>query len=85
MPTNEGPKLVEVIYESNAMDPAAMAKKLAEDIESGKYGAIRSVSAVIEKDDGSVDVFGWGDVGLLRSIAILHLGIETLASMRLGK
>ena len=77
-------KLAEVktIYEHNARDIPAMADLLAKNIRSGEYGEMRSVVAVIETADGQVEVFGWGDTGVLRTLGLLQLASSRLERMR---
>lgn len=77
------PKLAEVIALHPAKDIPAMLREMADNIESGEYAPMRSATKVAEFKDGAVEVFGWGDTGLLRYIGQLHLGIERLTRMRL--
>lgn len=78
-------QLAEVVtlYESNARDPEAMARKLADNIRDGDFGEIRSVGAVIERTDGKVIVFGWKDTGLLRTLGLFQLAVHWLCTMRM--
>lgn len=80
---DERPKLAEVVTLHPRQDIVAMLRQMADKIETGEVENVRSVTAVAEFDDGSVDIYGWADTGLLRSIGVLHLGIERLTRMRL--
>lgn len=75
--------LAEVITLHPAHDVVAMLRQMADNIEKGAVAPVRSVTAVVEHDDGDCQVYGWADTGLLRSIGVLHLGIERLTRMRL--
>ena len=78
------PRLAEVhtLYEANALDIPAMARLLANNVDAGKFGNVRSAAVVLEREDGVPEVFSWGDSGLLRTIGLLHLGIHKLTTMR---
>lgn len=77
------PKLAEVVTLHPCLDTVAMLREMADNIEKGEHEAVRSITAVVEAESGDVTVFGWADTGLLRSIGVLHLGIERLTRMRL--
>lgn len=74
---------VVTLYESNAQDPEAMARKLADNIRDGAFGEIRSVGTVIETADGKIVVFGWKDTGLLRTLGLFQLAIHWLSTIRM--
>lgn len=78
-------RLAEVVTLHPAKDCVRMLRLMADDVEAGKYGNVRSISAVLEQDTGSVEVFGWGDLGLLRTIGLLQLGVERTCRMRLRR
>lgn len=67
-----------------ALDIVRMLREMADNIESGDYAPVLSCTPVLEFADGDIAVFGWGETGLLRSIGVLHLGIEKLSRMRLA-
>lgn len=77
------PALAEVITLHPHQDCVAMLRQMADNIEKGEHEPTRSITAVVESESGGVEVFGWADTGLLRSIGVLHLGIERLTRMRL--
>ena len=77
------PQLAEVITLHPFLDIPAMLREMADNIEKGEVVPIRSATVVAEHTDGEVVVYGWGETGLLRSIGVLHLGIENLTRMRL--
>lgn len=53
-------KLAEVVslYETNSRDIPAMLRKMAEDIEAGRYGEVGEAALVLYGD--TLEVFGWG-------------------------
>lgn len=77
------PTLAEVVTLHPCLDVVAMLREMADNIEKGDVAPVRSVTAVVEHEDGDVQVYGWADTGPLRSIGVLHLGIERLTRMRL--
>lgn len=88
IPFPKGLRVVDNVVEVfNQQDCVKAAETFAANLrawrEQGKEA--RSVTMVFETHDGAVEVFGWGDTGLLRSIGVLHLGIARLAQMRLPK
>lgn len=78
-----GAKLAEVVTLHPCQDAVAMLRQMADNIEKGEHEPVRSITAVVEAASGAIEVFGWADTGLLRSIGVLHLGIERLTRMRL--
>lgn len=54
-------KIAEVVtlYEANASDIPAMARKFADKLASGEYGDVSSV-VVVTLGPETLDVFGWG-------------------------
>lgn len=73
---------VKTIYESNMRDIPGMAEKLAKDIREGVYGETRSIIAIVEKADGQLALFGWGETGLLETLGLLQLASAELVEMR---
>lgn len=58
----------------NLNDIAAMARKLADDIDGGEYGSTNACIVVLESDTGLV-TFGWGDADdSMRVIGLLEAG-----------
>lgn len=55
-----GAKLVEVteLYASNFRDPVATLRRIADEIEAGKYGAVGTVAIALLGD--SFEIFGAG-------------------------
>lgn len=64
---------VQPIYETNFRDIPGMLRRLADDIEAGKWGDVQDTLLILHNDLG-VEVFGWGDVDFVRSIGVLELG-----------
>lgn len=60
---SDHPFKVHTLRETTLRDGPAGLRQLADDIESGKYGKVGCVGAVILGD--TLEVFGWGD-GLMR-------------------
>ena len=83
--TASKPVLAEVVTLHPCLDVVAMLREMADNIEKGdgEHGEVRSVTACVETNKGKIEVFGWADTGILRSIGVLHLGIERLTRMRL--
>lgn len=46
------------LYETNFRDVPAMLRRLADDIEAGKYGEVREGATVLMGSE--LEVFGWG-------------------------
>lgn len=66
------------LHKSNYRDPAATLRKIADEIEAGKYGDVGCVGLVLMGD--TVEVFGMGQDSEGPSVAmLLHAGF-----MRLG-
>lgn len=61
-------KLVE-LYGSNFRDPVATLRKLADEIEEGKYGAVGCVAIALMGD--RMNVFGMGEDSDGASVALL--------------
>lgn len=70
------------IYATNMRDIPAMAEKLATDIRAGVHGELRNVVAVLEKADGGVEIFGWGDAGLLETLGLFQIASDEIVRMR---
>jgi hypothetical protein len=66
------------LNDSNFRDPVATLRKLANDIESGKYGEVGSVAVALMGD--TMEVFGMGYDAEGPSIALLfHAGFLRLS------
>ena len=66
------------IYATNFRDPAATIRKIADEIEQGKHGAVGSVAIVVLGD--TMEVFGAGEDAEAASIALLlHAGFLRLS------
>lgn len=66
------------IYASNARDPVATMRKIADAMEAGEYGAVGSCAIVLLGDQ--MQVFGMGNDAEAPSIALLlHAGFMRLA------
>ena len=82
------PKLAEVktLFKANSTDIPAMLRRLADEIQSGNHGEIDRVACVVENEDGSPAVFGWGvredHSDVLKIMGLLQLGVHHLAAMR---
>lgn len=82
---SDAPKLAEVktIYQSNMRDIPAMLRLLAQDIETGKLGAVEGVTTVIRGRE--FEVRAWGDKSSIEhsiahcSAALQFLNCHTLA------
>lgn len=76
---------VETLYESNFRDVPATLRKIAEEIESGAYGAVPSAALVLlcaRSDNlGSPEVFGLGEGGFWATLGHLQAGIAKAQSM----
>lgn len=65
---------VTTIYESNASDIVAMARKFADDVENGVYGEVERVVVVARTGQGYTS-FGWGRVTVEQAIADLSVSL----------
>ena len=77
---------VKTLYEANARDVPAMLRRLAEDIEAGKYGEVEGlVSVLIAHPEGipQCNVLAFGDLGktYYDALGVLVIGQKTLAEM----
>jgi hypothetical protein len=67
------------LYNSNARDPVATLRKIADQIEAGEYGDVGSVGLVLLGD--TMEVFGMGDDAAGPSIGILlHAGFQRISN-----
>lgn len=72
------PLTVVQLRDSNFRDPVATLRKIAEQIEAGKYGAVGSVAVVVLGD--TMEVFGAGEDAEPPSTALLlHAGFLRLS------
>lgn len=58
-------------------------RALADAMESGQYGAIRSLAMVSEGEDGAIRTFGAGGADYYHAIALFQLGIADLVNQRM--
>lgn len=70
--------VVEVDFTIPARDIPRMLRKLAEDIEAGTYGEVRTVVAVAYRGGGDCEVFGFGATDAYESYMVLDHGKSTL-------
>lgn len=74
---------VTTLYESNARQIPEMLRMSADNVERDKD--VHSMVAVAMHSDGSITVYGWGDVlGNMQAIGILHTGITEIARIQLN-
>lgn len=66
------------LYESNHRDPAATLRRIADEIEAGQYGDVRSAAVVLL--GGTMEVFGMGSDAEGPSIGmLLHSGFMRIS------
>ena len=69
---------VVTLHESNFRDPAATLRKIADEIEAGRYGAVGCVGLALLGD--TMEVFGAGIDSEAPSVALLlHAGFLRLS------
>lgn len=69
---------VVTLYETNARDPVATLRRIADEIEAGEFGAVGAVGLVLLGD--TMEVFGMGEDFEAPSIALLlHAGFMRLS------
>lgn len=67
-----------VLHGSNYRDPVATIRKIADEIEAGKYGGVGCVGVVLLGD--TMEVFGAGEDSEAPSVALLlHAGFLRLS------
>jgi hypothetical protein len=67
---------------SNLNDIPLMARRFADDVEAGEYGAVEAV-VIVAVTDGGIVSLGWGDadsrykvIGMLEAGKFMHLDGE---------
>lgn len=69
---------IATLYEFNYRDPVAMLRRLADDIEAGKYGEVGCVGVALLGD--TMEVFGYGSDSEAPSVALLlHAGFMRMS------
>lgn len=82
-------KLAEVhtLYPANARQIPAMLRRAADSIETEEaegFSPTNAMVAVQVTANGSIRVYGWGDVDNIRAIGLLHLGLQEIGSIQLS-
>ena len=73
------------IYElpkATLSDVPAVLRAIADEMETGKYGAIAMAALVMEDEFGNIRTFGAAGADYYRAMALFHLGIENLLAKR---
>lgn len=65
---------VETIYAINYREIVAQLRKMADDIEAGKWGEAEDAAFVLQTDKG-IEVFGWGKAVITSTIGLMQLGV----------
>lgn len=63
---------------SNLQDIAAMARKFADDLDAGKHGDVFRAVLVVQCEDTSLTMFGWGE----NTTAFELMGLFEAAKLR---
>lgn len=73
------PAEVITLYESNMRNPVATLRKIADQIEAGKYGSVGCLGLVLLGD--TMEVFGAGEDSEGPSVAVLlHAGFTRISN-----
>lgn len=72
--------VAETLYEDNASNIAAMLRQAAATIEAEDDNTLRTTAmiAVQVREDGTVEVYGWGKTDHFHAIGALTAGIADL-------
>jgi hypothetical protein len=69
---------VETIPVGNLMDIGGMARRFADDLDAGEYGTVERTVVVVQHEDGSLVILGWGE----NSSAYELMGLFEAAKLR---
>lgn len=75
---------VTTLYESNARDIPAMLRMAADRIEAGGTET-KCIIAVELKEDGEIELYGWGATDLVHATGVLALGLQRAGLMQLSE
>ena len=69
---------VEELPIGNLMDIAGMARRFADDLDSGSHGEVFRTVVLIQREDNSLAIFGWGE----NTSAMELMGLFEAAKLR---
>lgn len=78
---------VVTLFDKNASDVPAMLRQSADSIESetDEYDRTKAMVGVQVTEGGNIEIYGWGAIDTVQTIAFLHMAAAKLIAMQLDQ